>query len=234
MKTLTIILGANSNFLNYLNYESLNESDVCYFIYNNNFSSIKEKYLGLNFKKCKNRFFKNTSNWISILKEDLEVHEIEYLQILNLIRFPMKRRNFSKLHTSDWINSFKAEPVELINVIQKLLNNKIIGNKKLSGSIVSFSSYLGLYGSQDQIPYALSKASLVHFNKSISPILINYSFRINSISFGQIKFLIHKKMVSMKSIFNSEISVMEVVSTMKFLFSKESSAINGQNINLSR
>lgn len=234
MKSISIILGANSKLLKYLDHKVFDNTVYYYFLYNKNFPKSQKIFLENKFGGVDKRFFKSNFNWIPYLVQDLKSQKVDYLQILNLMRYPIKKSNFSKVDSLDWIKSFATEPVELIKVIQNLLNEGVIGKKNLGGSIVSFSSYLGLYGSQDQIPYSISKASLMHFTKLISSVLVENNFRINTISFGNIDLSISKKPSNKIYVNNSKIGIHELLPMLRFLLSIESSAINGQNINLSR
>ena len=233
-KVLSIVLGANSNFSKYLEPIDFNYSEIYYFIYNHKISPIQKKTIKSKFGDYKYHFLSGQDNWISKLILEIKLEKVEYIQIVNLIRYPLKRSEFSEIKPEDWVNSFATDPVAFINLLQKLCKKRVIGAKNLSGSIVCFSSYLGLYGSSDQIPYALSKASLMNFTKCVSPVLIKLGFRINNISFGSIDFTLTKDSNNSRTKLNNNIHVAEVKKVLKFLLSRESSAINGENINLSR
>ena len=72
MKSISIILGANSKLLKYLDHKVFVNTVYYYFLYNKNFPKSQKIFLENKFGGVDKRFFKSNFNWIPYLVQDLK------------------------------------------------------------------------------------------------------------------------------------------------------------------
>lgn len=106
--------------------------------------------------------------------------------------------------------------------------------KKKGGKIINIASSQGIWGSKNQSNYAISKAEVIAFTKTIAKELGRYNIAVNALCPGYIQTEINRNNVykfnraMIKSVLSLESLMSDLVNMIVFLSSKEIKGISGQ------
>lgn len=150
-----------------------------------------------------------------------------------------KRKKFLKLSKKDLLDVFEINFFSIFYLMQ--IFSKQLIDKKKPGSIVNISSIVGQIGFNELSSYAASKGALISLTKCFAVEMANNNIRANSVSPGFIKTSYFEKFKKKKKLYDWTINRIpagrwgqpdEVTNLIKFLLSKNSEYINGENINI--
>lgn len=150
-----------------------------------------------------------------------------------------KRKSFLKINKKDISNVFGTNFFSIFYLMQIFSKNCI--QKKLSGSIVNIGSIVGQNGFSELSSYGASKGALISLTKCVATEMSKNDIRVNCISPGFTETSYFNKFKKKKRLYNWTLSRIpmnrwgksaEISSVINFLLSKESSYINGENINV--
>ena len=209
-----------------------------YFVY----ALIKSKSDNQKFKKNDNlKIFNGDVNNLTVIKKIFSYAKKNKSIISYLINNAgiRHREEFLNIKKKSLKSVFQTNFFSIFQIMQVFSKNLI--EKKLPGSIINISSIVGQIGFSELSAYASSKAALIALTKSFAAEMINSKIRINCVSPGFTETSNFKKFKKKKKLYNWTINRIpagrwgqpdEVTNLIKFLLSKNSEYINGENINI--
>jgi len=212
--------------------------DKGYFVY----ALVKDKKDNKKFKSNRNlKIINGNVNNLSLIKKIFAESNKKKRFITGLVNNAgiRQRKNFLKVNKKDLMNVFNTNFFSIFNLIQIFSKNCI--QKRLEGSIVNIASIVGQHGFNQLSSYGSSKGALISLTKCIANEMSKNKIRVNCISPGFTETSYFKNFKKKKKLYNWTLSRIpmnrwgkstEISSVIYFLLSKDSSYINGENINV--
>ena len=150
-----------------------------------------------------------------------------------------QRKSFLKINKIDLDNVFDTNFFSVFYLMQMFTKNLI--KKKTPGAIVNISSIVGQTGFAELSSYASTKGAIISLTKCFAIEMAKYKIRANSVSPGFTETSYYKKFKKKQKLYNWTLSRIplkrwgkseEISNLIIFLLSKNSSYINGENINI--
>jgi len=147
------------------------------------------------------------------------------------------REFIDEISLKDWHDVID---INLTGIYNSCKHTVPLMKKQRSGSIINFSSVLGMMGSQHGLHYAASKAGVIGLTKSLAKELAPFNIRVNAIAPGAIETDILKndtpgqrrkrlEQIPLGRVGQPE----EIAEVVAFLASDKASYITGETINVS-
>ena len=195
------------------------------------------------YKKCKNKskIFYNSldvndqnelKNYIDLLKK-----KIQHLNIIIYCCGTNKRSEFNKISNSDFKSVLNTNFISAFNFYKLIY--PLIKSKKIKTRIINFTSIFSGRTYENRTSYSTSKAALKALTKNLALEWCNKNITVNCISPGPFLTEINLPVVKNKKNYNDFCqkiplrrfgNTSEILSSVIFLASDESSYVNGSEI----
>jgi 3-oxoacyl-[acyl-carrier protein] reductase len=202
-----------------------------YFTENNSLDKLKKKY--------KNKVFLlklDIYNEKSLSKFLNEIRKVNFTHLINCIIPKIYNVPYQDIKKKDFEYYFSGlfyNVIEIINEVTKIFIKNNCGN------IIDISTVYLQIPEKNFLPYITYKGAMKHFIKTLSVELSGYDIRSNIITAGvtntqQTSNMTRKQkmLVSAKTPLKRIANPKDISNALKYLVSKESSFVNGANINV--
>ena len=206
------------------------------------YALIKNKKDNKKFKKYKNlKIINGDVNNLNLVKNIFNEANKNKRIITGLVNNAgiRQRKSFLKINKIDLDNVFDTNFFSVFYLMQIFAKNLI--KKKTPGAIVNISSIVGQTGFAELSSYASTKGAIISLTKCFATEMAKFKIRANSISPGFTETSYYKKFKKKQKLYNWTLSRIplkrwgkseEISNLIIFLLSKNSSYINGENINI--
>ena len=209
-----------------------------YYVY----ALIKNKQDNKKFKGFKNiKIINGSVNNLNLIKKIFSEANNHNRIITGLVNNAgvRQRKNFLKINKTDLKHVFDTNFFSVFYLMQIFAKNLI--EKKIPGAVVNISSIVGQTGFNELSSYASTKGAIISLTKCFATEMAKYRIRANSISPGFTETSYFKNFKKKQKLYNWTLSRIplkrwgrsdEISNLIFFLLNKNSSYINGENINI--
>lgn len=209
-----------------------------YYVY----ALIKNKQDNKKFKGFKNiKIINGSVNNLNLIKKIFSEANNHNRIITGLVNNAgvRQRKNFLKINKTDLKHVFDTNFFSVFYLMQIFAKNLI--EKKIPGVVVNISSIVGQTGFNELSSYASTKGAIISLTKCFATEMAKYRIRANSISPGFTETSYFKNFKKKQKLYNWTLSRIplkrwgrsdEISNLIFFLLNKNSSYINGENINI--
>ena len=209
-----------------------------YYVY----ALIKNKQDNKKFKGFKNiKIINGSVNNLNLIKKIFSEANNHNRIITGLVNNAgvRQRKNFLKINKTDLKHVFDTNFFSVFYLMQIFAKNLI--EKKIPGAVVNISSIVGQTGFNQLSSYASTKGAIISLTKCFATEMAKYRIRANTISPGFTETSYFKNFKKKQKLYNWTLSRIplkrwgrsdEISNLIFFLLNKNSSYINGENINI--
>lgn len=209
-----------------------------YYVY----ALIKNKQDNKKFKGFKNiKIINGNVNNLNLIKKIFRYANNHNRIITGLVNNAgvRQRKNFLKINKIDLKYVFDTNFFSAFYLMQIFAKNLI--KKKIPGAVVNISSIVGQTGFNQLSSYASTKGAIISLTKCFATEMAKYRIRANTISPGFTETSYFKNFKKKQKLYNWTLSRIplkrwgrsdEISNLIFFLLNKNSSYINGENINI--